>query len=153
MCYTGKKKQRSKLNFPVYVRKEVWNCFSKVPNAIQPVGSAVSVARPGKAKKWSLEKYAQEKQWKPTSTRRFFFSFTGFVLWKCRKIKYYFFLCPVSISRIMNAKTTRISKGKTRAMETHFYTMEKQILLLDFPYEYSVWIRTIFFYPPLLFLE
>ena len=38
----------------------------------------------------------------------FFFSFTRLFLWTLRKIPYYFFLCPVSISRIMNAK--KISK-------------------------------------------
>ena len=32
------------------------------------------------------------------------FSFTSFFLWTRRKIPYSFFLCPVSISRIMNAK-------------------------------------------------
>ena len=36
---------------------------------------------------------------------RFFFSFTSFFLWTLRKIPcYFFFLRPVSISRIMNAK-------------------------------------------------
>jgi len=37
---------------------------------------------------------------------------------------------------------TQNSRDETRAMETHFYTMEKKILLLDFTYEYSEWIRT-----------
>jgi hypothetical protein len=37
-------------------------------------------------------------------TTIFFFSFTRFFLWTYRKITYYFFLCPVSISRTMNAK-------------------------------------------------
>ena len=127
MCHSGikKNKLKNKLNFPVYVCKEVWNCFSKVPNAIQPVGTAVSVARPGKQNNWALENYAQEKQWKPTSTPRFFFfSFTRFFLWSCRKIKYYFFLCPVRISRIMNAKKVVIRQGRQRAMETHLYTMD-----------------------------
>ena len=36
MCHSGikKNKLKNKLNFPVYVCKEVWNCFSNVPNAI-----------------------------------------------------------------------------------------------------------------------
>jgi len=71
MCYTGNNKLKSKLNFPVC--NEVWNCFPKVPNVIQPVATAVSVARPGKEKNWALENYAQEKQWKPTSTPWNFF--------------------------------------------------------------------------------
>ena len=35
-----------------------------------------------------------------------------------------FFLCAVSISVIVNAKKSRNSIGKTRAMETHLYTMQ-----------------------------
>ena len=57
-------------------------------------------------------------------TAIFFFSFTRFFLWSCRKIKYYFFLCPVRISRRMNAKKVVIRQGRQRAMETHLYTMD-----------------------------
>jgi len=57
-------------------------------------------------------------------TMDFFFSFTRIFLWTFRKIPYYFFLCPVSISIIVNAKKSRNSIGKTRAMETHLYTMQ-----------------------------
>ena len=53
-----------------------------------------------------------------------FFSFTRFFLWSWRKIKYFFFLCPVRISRIMNAKKVVIRQGRQRAMETHLYTMD-----------------------------
>ena len=35
-----------------------------------------------------------------------------------------FFVCHAGISRIMNAKNSRNSRGKTRAMETHFYTIQ-----------------------------
>ena len=35
---------------------------------------------------------------------RFFFCFTNFFLWTLRNIPCYFFLCPVRIFRIMNAK-------------------------------------------------
>ena len=69
-------------------------------------------------------------------TTIFFFLSLYFFYEHAENLHTIFFLCPVSISRIMNAKTTRNSKGKTRAMETHFYTMEKKNLLLDFPYEY-----------------
>ena len=48
--------------------------FLQSPQCHQPVGAAVSVARPGKQNNWALENDAQEKQWKPTSTPRFFFS-------------------------------------------------------------------------------
>ena len=51
-------------------------------------------------------------------------SFTRFSLWIFRMNPYYFFLSPITIPRIMNAKKTRNSRGKTRAMETHFYTMQ-----------------------------
>ena len=57
-------------------------------------------------------------------TMEFFSPFTRIFLFTSRKIPYNFFLCCVCISRVMNAKKSRNSKGKTRAMETHFYTME-----------------------------
>ena len=60
-------------------------------------------------------------------TMFFFTSFTRIFLWTLRTIPYNFFLCRVSISRLMNAKekkTPRNSSGKTRAMESHFYTMD-----------------------------
>ena len=41
-------------------------------------------------------------------------------------------------------KKTRNSRGKTRAMETHFYTMECFFVLLDFPYEHSERFLTFF---------
>ena len=67
----------------------------------------------------------RQDQLKPTSTPWIFFSsFTIFSLWKFRMIRCYFFLCPVSISTLTNKKkTARNSRGKTRPMETHFYTM------------------------------
>ena len=55
---------------------------------------------------------------------RFFFSFTRFSLGTLRKIPYFFFLCPVSISRIMYAKKKLEIWGKSRAMETHFYPIQ-----------------------------
>ena len=97
MCHSGIKKNKleNKLNFPVYVCKEVWNCFSKVPNAIQPVGTAVFVVRPGKQNNWALENYAQEKQWKPTSTPRKFFFFQYIFPMNMRKIFILFFFFPL----------------------------------------------------------
>ena len=74
--------------------------FLQSPQCHQPVGAAVSVARPGKQNNWALEDYAQEKQWKLTCTPRFFFS-----------------------------------------------------LSLDFFYEHTEKLNTIFFYAPLVFLE
>ena len=65
---------------------------------------------------------------------RFFFSFTSFLLRTRTKIPYSFFLCFVSISRIMNAKKSRNSRGKSRAMETHFYPIEFFFLSLDLSY-------------------
>jgi hypothetical protein len=41
---------------------------------------------------------------------------------------YLFLKCHASISRIMNAKKSRNSRGKTRANETHFYTICLQFL-------------------------
>ena len=123
MCYTGNNKLKSKLNFPVC--NEVWNCFPKVPNVIQPVATAVSVARPGKEKNWALENCAHEKQWKPTSTPwNFFSSFTIFSLWKFRMFTCYFFYALLVFLHSWMKKKTRNSRGKTRPMETHIYTMD-----------------------------
>ena len=50
-------------------------------------------------------------------------------------------------SRIMNGKKSRNSRGKTRAMETHLYTMDFFFLSQEFSYEHSERFLTIFFYP------
>jgi len=155
MCHSGikKNKLKNKLNFPVYVCKEVWNCFSKVPNAIN------QWARPCPLR--ALENRTTE-HWRtlhrksngnPLLHRDFFFSFTRFFLWSCRKIKYYFFLCPVRISRIMNAKKVVIRQGRQRAMETHLYTMD---FFFSFTIIFQWTSRTIpyyFFYALLVFPE
>ena len=60
----------------------------------------------------------------PLLQHGFFFSFTRIFLHTFRKIPYFFFLNCNRISRIMNAKKSRNSRGKTRAMESHFYTMD-----------------------------
>ena len=57
-------------------------------------------------------------------TMEFFCPFTRIFLYTSRKIPYNFFLCCARTSRIMKAKKSRNSRGKTRAMETHFYIME-----------------------------
>ena len=67
---------------------------------------------------------ADKTNGKPLLHHGFFFSFTTFFLWTFRKITYYFCFCPVSISRIMNAKKTRNSRGKTRVLENHFYVID-----------------------------
>ena len=54
----------------------------------------------------------------------FFFSFTRIFLDTFRKNPYNFFLCCVRISRIMNAKKSRNSRGTTRAMESRFYSID-----------------------------
>ena len=74
---------------------------------------------------------------------RFFFPFTRFFLWTLRKIPYSFFLCPVSISRIINAKKTRNPRRKSRAMETHFYPIEFFFLFTRF----FLWTLTKIPYP------
>ena len=58
----------------------------------------------------------------------FFFSFTSFFLWTRRKIPYSFFVCPVSISRIMNAK--KISKFEREVKSNGNTLLPHRILLL-----------------------
>ena len=84
-----------------------------------------------------------QEQWKHTSTPYIFFSFTSFFLWTRRKIPYSFFLCPVNISRIMNAKKTRNPRRKSRAMETHFYPI---IFFFSFT-RFFLWTLTKIPYP------
>ena len=100
--------------------------FLQSPQCHQPVGAAVSVARPGKQNNWALENFAQEKQWKPTSTPRFIYFFLSldFSYEYAEKLNTIFFLFPVRISRVMNAKKVVIRQGRQRAMETHLYTMD-----------------------------
>ena len=58
----------------------------------------------------------RQKRWKPTCKPwKEFFSFTIIFLCTFRTIPYYFLSCRVRISRIMNAKKSRNSRGKTRA--------------------------------------
>ena len=80
-------------------------------------------------------------------------SFTRFSLWTFRNISHYFFLCPVSISRIMNTKKNskfeREDKSNGNPLLHHgiFFSFTR-IFLWTF--------RTIphyFFYAVLLFLE
>ena len=82
-----------------------------------------------------------------------FFLFTTVFLWKFRSILTYFFLCPFSISRIMNAK--KISKldrevksnGNTRVAHRFFFSLS-----LDFSYEHLERFPTICFYALLVFV-
>ena len=60
----------------------------------------------------------------PLLQHGFFFSFTRIFLHTFWNVPYNFFLCCVRISRIINAKKSRNSRGKTRAMESHLYSME-----------------------------
>ena len=67
----------------------------------------------------------RKEQWKPTSTPWNFFVLSREVSYiHPERFLIIFFLCCVRISRVMNAKKSRNSRGKTRAMETHFYIME-----------------------------
>ena len=56
----------------------------------------------------------RQEQWNPTSTPGIFFSLTRFFLYTFRKIPYNFSLCPVRISRKMNAKKSRNSRGRQK---------------------------------------
>jgi len=53
----------------------------------------------------------------------------------------------------MKAKKSRNSRGKTRAMETHFYIMEFFFLSPEFSYEHSERFLTIFFNAVFVFSE
>ena len=86
-------------------------------------------------------------------TMEFFCPFTRIFLYTSRKIPYNFFLCCVRISRVMKAKKSRNSRGKTRAMETHFYIMEFFFLSPEFSYEHSERFLTIFFNAVFVFSE
>ena len=79
-----------------------------------------------------------KEQWNPTSTAwNFFFFFARIFLHTFRKILYNFFLCCLRISRIMNAKKSRNSTGTTRAMKSHFYSMDFFFLSREFFYIHS----------------
>ena len=80
-------------------------------------------------------------------------SFTIFSLRTFRKNPFYYLLCPVSISRLMKAKKSQNSRGKTRAMESHFYTMIFFFLSWEFSNEHSERFLTILFNTVLVFLE
>ena len=60
----------------------------------------------------------------------FIFSFTAFILWKFRTIPY-FFLCRVSISRIINGKKTRNLRGNHCECKTLFCSIEPVYLVTD----------------------
>ena len=76
------------------------------------------------AKNLEIQEERQE-QWNPTSTAwNFFFLSREFSKIHSETFLTISFLCCFRISRIMNAKKSRNSRGKTRAMETHFYTMQ-----------------------------
>ena len=78
----------------------------------------------------------------------FFFSFTSFFLWTRRKIPYSFFLCPVSISRIMNAKKNlEIREGSQEQWKHTSKPWNYFFLSLNFPHKHSEIFPTIFFMP------
>ena len=87
-------------------------------------------------------------------TMDFFFLSLDFPIWRLRKIPYYFFLCPVSISRIINAKKNskfeRADKTNGKPLLHHGFCF---FLSLDFSYEHSERLPTIFVYALLVFLE
>ena len=66
----------------------------------------------------------RQEKWNPTSAPWIFFFLSREFSYIHSERFFTFFLCCVRISRIMNAKKSRNSRGKTRAMESHFYTME-----------------------------
>ena len=81
-------------------------------------------------------------------TIKLFFSDIRFFRSTFRKIPYYFLVCSVSISRLMNAnKKTRNLRGMARAMETHFYTLEL-FLSLHLSYGHSERFSYYFIMPP-----
>ena len=67
----------------------------------------------------------------------FFLSFTRIFLYTFRNFPYNFLLWCVRISKIMNVKKSRNSRGKTRAMESHFFTIDFFFLSRQFSYEHS----------------
>ena len=78
----------------------------------------------------------------------FFFFPTRFSHMKIKKDSLLFFLMPCLYFQNHECKKkTRNSRGKTRPMENHFYTMDFFFLSLDFPYEHSERLPTIFFMP------
>ena len=136
------------------VCKEVWNCFSKVPNVIQPVGTTVSVARSGKQNNWALEDYAQEKQWKLTCTPRFFFSLSlHFFYEHTEKLHTIFFYSPlVFLDQWMPKKSyfDREDKSDGNSLVHHRLLF---FLSQEFSYEHPERFLTIFSYAMLVFLE
>ena len=82
----------------------------------------------------------------------FFFFYENFPVY-IQKDSLHFFSCCVRISRIMNAKKSRNSRGKTRAMESHFYNMEFFFLSREFFCEHSQRFLPIFYNAVLVFLE
>ena len=64
-----------------------------------------------------------------------------------------FFLCYFRISRIMNAKKCWNSRGKTRAMEFHEYSMDFFFLSQEFFYIHSEKFLTFFFNAVFVFPE
>ena len=85
-------------------------------------------------------------------TMDFSFSFTRIFLYTFRKIPYNFFLCPVRISRIMNAK---ISKFEREDKSNGIPLLHHDFFFLsrEFSYEHSERFLTIFFNAVLVFLE
>ena len=63
-----------------------------------------SISRVMNEKKSSKFEREDKSKENPLLYNGIFFSFTRIFLWSYRKIPYYFFLCPVSISRVMNEK-------------------------------------------------
>ena len=74
----------------------------------------------------------------PLVQHGFFFSLSPRIfLYSFRNFPYNFLLQCVRISRIMNVKKSRNSRGKTRAMESHFFTIVYFFLSRQFSYEHS----------------
>ena len=93
------------------------------------------ISRIMNAKKISKFEREDKSNGIPLVQHGIFFSFTRIFLGTFRNIPYNFLLCCVRISRIMNVKKTRNSRGKTRSMESHFYTIV--FLSQEFSYEHS----------------
>ena len=108
--------------------------------------SRIMIAKKSRNSRWKSR--AMETHFYPIE---FFFSFTSFFLWTCRKIPC-LFLCLLSISRIMNAKKKNSkferevkSNGNTLVPHTFFL-----FLSLDCSYEHSERFPPICFYALLL---
>ena len=120
-------------NFSIYIQKHSLQFFLMLFTYFQK----------NECKNLEIQEERQE-QWNPTSTAwNFFFLSREFSKIHSETFLTISFLCCFRISRIMNAKKSRNSRGKTRAMETHFYTLQ---FLFSFTRTFLLTCRAIPYY-------